>query len=144
MSTFTTFGMLLDITMESLRIEHLIPVDAKTWESHGPNLWTNKMLMPLSSVQHIHRCVRQTLSLYWLSQGCGKSPVDTMDCSCRSTALINAFNDKRHGEGISCGSIVYWPQPLIIGASREVRTFATEDMRSVCPSAGEAHANEEL
>lgn len=32
MSTFTTFGMPLDITMESLRIEHLIPADAKTWE----------------------------------------------------------------------------------------------------------------
>lgn len=32
MSTFTTFGMPLDITMESLRIEHLIPADARTWE----------------------------------------------------------------------------------------------------------------
>lgn len=32
MSTFTTFGMPLDITMSSLRIEHLIPADAKTWE----------------------------------------------------------------------------------------------------------------
>ncbi|WP_300720106.1 helix-turn-helix domain-containing protein [Pseudomonas sp.] len=32
MSTFTTFGMPLDITMASLRIEHLIPADAKTWE----------------------------------------------------------------------------------------------------------------
>ncbi|SED53292.1 helix-turn-helix domain-containing protein [Pseudomonas kilonensis] len=31
MSTFTTFGMPLDITMSSLRIEHLIPADAKTW-----------------------------------------------------------------------------------------------------------------
>lgn len=32
MSTFTTFGMPLDITMSSLRIEHLIPADAKTWD----------------------------------------------------------------------------------------------------------------
>lgn len=32
MSTFTTFGMPLDITMSSLRIEHLIPADAQTWE----------------------------------------------------------------------------------------------------------------
>lgn len=32
MSTFTTFGMPLDITMESLRIEHLIPADPNTWE----------------------------------------------------------------------------------------------------------------
>jgi hypothetical protein len=32
MSTFTTFGMPLDVTMESLRIEHLIPADSKTWE----------------------------------------------------------------------------------------------------------------
>lgn len=32
LSTFTTFGMPLDITMSSLRIEHLIPADAKTWE----------------------------------------------------------------------------------------------------------------
>ncbi|XXE57190.1 helix-turn-helix transcriptional regulator [Pseudomonas sp. R1-15] len=32
MSTFTTFGMPLDITMSSLRIEHLIPADAKTWK----------------------------------------------------------------------------------------------------------------
>lgn len=31
MSTFTTFGMPLDVTMESLRIEHLIPADTKTW-----------------------------------------------------------------------------------------------------------------
>jgi len=35
MSTFTTFGMPLDITMESLRIEHLIPADARTWEVMG-------------------------------------------------------------------------------------------------------------
>ncbi|WP_409077369.1 hypothetical protein [Pseudomonas sp. FW300-N2E2] len=32
MSTFTTFGMPLDIIMSSLRIEYLIPADAKTWE----------------------------------------------------------------------------------------------------------------
>ena len=32
MSTFTTFGMPLDITMASLRIEHLIPADANTWQ----------------------------------------------------------------------------------------------------------------
>ncbi|WP_095093134.1 helix-turn-helix domain-containing protein [Pseudomonas sp. Irchel 3A5] len=31
MSTFTTFGMPLDVTMESLRIEHLIPADTRTW-----------------------------------------------------------------------------------------------------------------
>jgi len=31
MSTFTTFGMPLDITVTSLRIEHLIPADAHTW-----------------------------------------------------------------------------------------------------------------
>ncbi|MCI8208800.1 Cro/Cl family transcriptional regulator [Pseudomonas sp. S25] len=31
MSTFTTFGMPLDVTMELLRIEHLIPADTKTW-----------------------------------------------------------------------------------------------------------------
>ncbi|WP_119141621.1 helix-turn-helix domain-containing protein [Pseudomonas reidholzensis] len=32
MSTFTTFGMPLDITVASLRIEHLIPADAHTWQ----------------------------------------------------------------------------------------------------------------
>lgn len=32
MSTFTTFGMPLDITVESLRIEHLIPADPQTRE----------------------------------------------------------------------------------------------------------------
>lgn len=32
MSTFTTFGMPLDITVTSLRIEHLIPADAQTWQ----------------------------------------------------------------------------------------------------------------
>ena len=32
LSTFTTFGMPLDITVESLRIEHLVPADALTWE----------------------------------------------------------------------------------------------------------------
>lgn len=31
LSTFTTFGMPQDITMASLRIEHLIPADAHTW-----------------------------------------------------------------------------------------------------------------
>ena len=33
MSTFTTFGMPLDITVTSLRIEHLIPADPKTWQT---------------------------------------------------------------------------------------------------------------
>lgn len=32
LSTFTTFGMPLDITVASLRIEHLIPADAHTWQ----------------------------------------------------------------------------------------------------------------
>ncbi|QJI32664.1 helix-turn-helix domain-containing protein [Pseudomonas sp. ADAK18] len=32
LSTFTTFGMPLDITVTSLRIEHLIPADAHTWQ----------------------------------------------------------------------------------------------------------------
>ena len=32
LSTFTTFGMPLDITVASLRIEHLIPADAATWQ----------------------------------------------------------------------------------------------------------------
>lgn len=32
LSTFTTFGMPQDITVESLRIEHLVPADAQTWE----------------------------------------------------------------------------------------------------------------
>ncbi|MDZ4021455.1 MULTISPECIES: helix-turn-helix domain-containing protein [Pseudomonas] len=32
MSTFTTFGMPQDITVESLRIEHLVPADARTWQ----------------------------------------------------------------------------------------------------------------
>lgn len=32
LSTFTTFGMPLDITVTSLRIEHLIPADAPTWQ----------------------------------------------------------------------------------------------------------------
>ena len=32
LSTFTTFGMPLDITVESLRIEHLIPADGETWQ----------------------------------------------------------------------------------------------------------------
>jgi transcriptional regulator with XRE-family HTH domain len=31
LSTFTTFGMPLDISVASLRIEHLIPADAGTW-----------------------------------------------------------------------------------------------------------------
>jgi hypothetical protein len=33
LSTFTTFGMPLDITVASLRIEHLIPADALTWQA---------------------------------------------------------------------------------------------------------------
>ncbi|WP_236200978.1 helix-turn-helix domain-containing protein [Pseudomonas pseudonitroreducens] len=32
LSTFTTFGMPQDITVESLRIEHLIPADTLTWQ----------------------------------------------------------------------------------------------------------------
>ena len=32
LSTFTTFGMPLDITVASLRIEHLIPADEQTWQ----------------------------------------------------------------------------------------------------------------
>ncbi|MGC6370089.1 helix-turn-helix domain-containing protein [Pseudomonas sp. K2I15] len=32
MSTFTTFGMPQDITVTSLRIEHLIPADTQTWQ----------------------------------------------------------------------------------------------------------------
>ncbi|WP_411380493.1 helix-turn-helix domain-containing protein [Pseudomonas sp. MPB26] len=32
LSTFTTFGMPQDITLASLRIEHLIPADAATWQ----------------------------------------------------------------------------------------------------------------
>ena len=32
LSTFTTFGMPLDITVASLRIEHLIPADSETWQ----------------------------------------------------------------------------------------------------------------
>jgi transcriptional regulator with XRE-family HTH domain len=32
LSTFTTFGMPQDITLSSLRIEHLIPADAQTWQ----------------------------------------------------------------------------------------------------------------
>ncbi|GLO38601.1 transcriptional regulator [Pseudomonas putida] len=32
LSTFTTFGMPLDITVESLRIEHLVPADSPTWQ----------------------------------------------------------------------------------------------------------------
>ena len=31
MSTFTTFGMPQDITVTSLRIEHLIPANPHTW-----------------------------------------------------------------------------------------------------------------
>lgn len=33
LSTFTTFGMPLDITVASLRIEHLIPADGETWQT---------------------------------------------------------------------------------------------------------------
>lgn len=33
LSTFTTFGMPQDITVASLRIEHLIPADAPTWQA---------------------------------------------------------------------------------------------------------------
>ncbi|MES2821118.1 MAG: helix-turn-helix domain-containing protein [Pseudomonadota bacterium] len=33
LSTFTTFGMPLDITVASLRIEHLIPADEATWQA---------------------------------------------------------------------------------------------------------------
>ena len=32
LSTFTTFGMPLDISVASLRIEHLIPADRQTWQ----------------------------------------------------------------------------------------------------------------
>ncbi|MEG0636242.1 MAG: transcriptional regulator, partial [Pseudomonas sp.] len=32
MSTFTTFGMPQDITVTSLRIEHLIPANPHTWQ----------------------------------------------------------------------------------------------------------------
>ena len=32
LSTFTTFGMPQDITLTSLRIEHLIPADDFTWQ----------------------------------------------------------------------------------------------------------------
>ena len=32
LSTFTTFGMPQDITLASLRIEHLIPADDATWQ----------------------------------------------------------------------------------------------------------------
>lgn len=32
LSTFTTFGMPQDITLTSLRIEHLIPADEATWQ----------------------------------------------------------------------------------------------------------------
>ena len=32
LSTFTTFGMPQDITLASLRIEHLIPADDFTWQ----------------------------------------------------------------------------------------------------------------
>ncbi|UZE21371.1 helix-turn-helix transcriptional regulator [Pseudomonas sp. B21-056] len=44
LSTFTTFGMPLDITVESLRIEHLIPADRETWEimSAAFNEWAAK------------------------------------------------------------------------------------------------------
>lgn len=35
LSTFTTFGMPLDITVASLRIEHLIPADPATWRIMG-------------------------------------------------------------------------------------------------------------
>ncbi|WP_228533935.1 helix-turn-helix domain-containing protein [Pseudomonas sp. UFMG81] len=33
LSTFTTFGMPLDITVASLRIEHLVPADSPTWRA---------------------------------------------------------------------------------------------------------------
>ena len=33
LSTFTTFGMPLDVTVASLRIEHLIPADTHTWHT---------------------------------------------------------------------------------------------------------------
>jgi hypothetical protein len=33
LSTFTTFGMPQDITVASLRIEHLVPADATTWRT---------------------------------------------------------------------------------------------------------------
>ncbi|MDH0648794.1 helix-turn-helix transcriptional regulator [Pseudomonas sp. GD03858] len=33
LSTFTTFGMPLDITVASLRIEHLVPADDETWRT---------------------------------------------------------------------------------------------------------------
>ncbi|MNH23354.1 hypothetical protein D3C79_832470 [compost metagenome] len=46
LSTFTTFGMPLDITVESLRIEHLIPADTMTrqrmlaaFEQYQPPNW---------------------------------------------------------------------------------------------------------
>ncbi|POA59771.1 MULTISPECIES: helix-turn-helix domain-containing protein [unclassified Pseudomonas] len=35
LSTFTTFGMPQDITVASLRIEHLIPADEATWQALG-------------------------------------------------------------------------------------------------------------
>lgn len=33
LSTFTTFGMPQDITVASLRIEHLVPADSETWQA---------------------------------------------------------------------------------------------------------------
>jgi len=33
LSTFTTFGMPQDVTVTSLRIEHLIPADPHTWHT---------------------------------------------------------------------------------------------------------------
>lgn len=33
LSTFTTFGMPQDVTVASLRIEHLIPADPHTWHT---------------------------------------------------------------------------------------------------------------
>ena len=48
LSTFTTFGMPLDITVASLRIEHLIPADADTWQrmKEAYELWSAANVEP--------------------------------------------------------------------------------------------------
>lgn len=48
LSTFTTFGMPLDITVASLRIEHLIPANAQTWQrmTAAYEQWSATQKMP--------------------------------------------------------------------------------------------------
>ncbi|MFT0869501.1 helix-turn-helix domain-containing protein [Pseudomonas sp. CAM1A] len=51
LSTLTTFGMPLDITVASLRIEHLVPANSATWQAMKAvyEVWVNERKQTLSA-----------------------------------------------------------------------------------------------